>query len=249
VRVPVWAHDLAQEFWRAAGAEEPFPRRLADALEATNRASVKYLSRLTLRSAQQWLAPLGIDVDELPERPLCGCFAASAGAALVLIDADDPPDEQRYTLAHETAHFLRDVWQPRRRAAAAAGQGVLDVVDGRRAASTDERLAAALHGIPLQPYVHLLPRDAAGEPATPAGAAAEDAADVLALELPAPAVHLAEAGAADWTTQELMARLVEHYGLPRRQAEHYAARLRPAPARPARWLQGLRAGGGAGDAR
>jgi hypothetical protein len=172
---------------------------------------------------------------------LCGCLAAAQGHAFVFIEADDPPDEQRFTLAHELAHFLRDVWRPRRRVERILGPARVDVYDARRPATPEERLAAALEEVDLAVRVHLLPRDAEGRPATEAGAEAEDAADVPAIELLAPAVHLAQAGAAAWPARELIERLTSAYGLPRREAERYVERLRPPAPRPDEWLQALRA--------
>ena len=239
MRVPVWAYDLACGFWQTLGADERFPRELARLW--VYPLTVQRLPGLTIASAQAWLATVAAGIDLGPDRPLHGCLVCMRGEATVFIDSDDARDEQRYTLAHEIAHFLRDVWRPRQRVERLLGPAADDVCDGVRAQTPEERLAAVLDGVPLALHVHLLPRDADGEPATVAIADAEDAADVLALELLAPAAHLAQAGADGWTTDALIDRLTRVYGLPCREAVRYAARLRPSPRRPNGWVQALRA--------
>jgi Zn-dependent peptidase ImmA (M78 family) len=240
MRVPVWAYDLARGFWDAVGEEEGFPRELEDAIESAYPLTVKRLARLTLGSLREWLESLGIPVNSSPDRPLCGFLAANRGSAILFVDANDAPDEQRYSLAHELAHFLRDVWRPRQRIGRVLGEAGKSVSDGCRPASQDERLAAALEGIDLAVHVHLLPRDADGRPATAVIADAEESADVLAFELLAPATHLA-GRAVSWSTKELVNHLCIDYGMPRREAARYAERLRPPAPRPDAWLEALRA--------
>jgi hypothetical protein len=237
--VPVWAYDLASGFWRTVGVEEGFPRTLEAPLETGYDVTVKRLPGLTLASIRDWLAPLGIVVGETPDRRLCGCLAAARGSAFIFVDGDDVADEQRYTLAHELAHFIRDVWQPRQRVERMLGKVGTEVCDGDRAATQDERIAATLEGLGLSVQVHLLPRDAAGRPSTAAIADHEECADVLAFELLAPVAHLAQAGALGWSDSELLHRLVSVYGLPPRDAARYVDRLRPRARRPDGWLQAL----------
>jgi hypothetical protein len=241
VRVVVWAHDLARSFWDAVGKEGEFPRDLEAAFESAYPVTVKQIRRLTLGVVQDWLASLGIAVDAHPDRALCGCLAAARGNAVVFVDANDATDEQRYTLAHELAHFLRDVWRPRQRVERILGTTGTAVYDGDRVATPEERIAAAIEGVDLGIHVHLLPRDAAGRPATAVIADHEDCADILAFELLAPASHLTQAGADDWPTAELLDRLTHDYGLPRVEAARYAAWLRASRPKQSLWLQALRA--------
>ncbi|MFN8557423.1 MAG: ImmA/IrrE family metallo-endopeptidase [Dehalococcoidia bacterium] len=44
---------------------------------------------------------------------------------MIIVDSSDAPDEVRFTVAHEAAHFLLDYEQPRARAVAALGAGAL----------------------------------------------------------------------------------------------------------------------------
>jgi hypothetical protein len=192
VRVPLWAVDLASRFWDEVGAEADFPRDLEDAIDAALPVTVKRLPGLTLTMVREWLAPLEIIVDESTDRALCGCLAANRGEAFLFVDANDPPSEQRYTVAHELAHYLRDVRRPRQRIERTLGAAGLEIADGLRSASVDDRLSAALDDVDLSIRLHLLSRDAEGRPATADIADAEDSADALAYELLAPAQFLAE---------------------------------------------------------
>lgn len=210
---PVWVRELADDFWDRAGPPEAFPRTFRRASRAFPLTEVA-LPGLTLFAARDWLGRRAIRV-RVPDRdrPLRGCLVSQFGAGIVFVDAADDPAEGRFTRAHELAHFLRDVWQVRRRVAAKLGAGALAVLDGRRGPTPGERLGALLTHVPAGPLIHLLGR---GPDETPEGRAAEAAADRLAFELLAPA---AEVGS--------RAELVERFGLPPGKADEYAALLWP----------------------
>jgi hypothetical protein len=209
---PVWARELADAFWRAVGPE-PFPRAFAK-VSLAFPVTVHECPGLSPAVVREWLARRAVRVTVPgPDRPLRGCLVAHGWDGFVFVEAIDPPAERRFTLAHELAHYLRDVWRPRRRAVAKLGPGVADVLDGRRPPTPDERLHAVLRGLPAGPVVHLLGRGAAE---TPEVRAAEAAADRLAFELLAPA---AEVGG----PTELEGR----FGLPPAPAAEYARLLWP----------------------
>ncbi|HEX5269302.1 MAG TPA: ImmA/IrrE family metallo-endopeptidase [Gemmataceae bacterium] len=238
---PLWVAELAAEFWRRAGAAEPFPRRLRAPLARGGfELAVRTTTGLTVRAAEEYLARLGVGrAAASPDRPLRACLVAFAGSGLIFLDANDSPAEQTFSLAHEVAHFLRDYWRPRLRAVTALGAEVLQVLDGARLPRTDERLHAVLRGAPVGAHVHLMARDEYGM--SPAVAAAERDADRLAFELLAPDDQVRVRLAAGTGATEAAAVLRDAFGLSGAAAETYAEVLFPPVPPPDPLLARLRA--------
>ncbi len=216
---PVWVADLAARFWAAAGPPPPVPRDLLGPARAFG-VHVATWPGLTVGRVAAFLARQGI-ATALPDRRLHACLFTVRGHGFVFLDAADPAAERRFSLAHELAHFLRDADAPRRAVTAAVGAAAATVLDGRPA-TVAERLAALLRGVPLTTHVHLMHRDDAGRPLTPADREAEDAADHLAGELLAPA-GLFEGESAEVIRE----RLGAGFGFPDGAAAGYARTLRP----------------------
>lgn len=225
MNVPVWCADLAAEFWARAGTVPPFPRDFRLVVAGALPLSVVELPGITFAAVRQWFEriALPIPLDE-PNRRLRACLVAWLGEGFVFVDSCDEPAQQRFSLAHELAHFLRDYWQPRQAVARRLGRNTLEVLDGRRHPTTDERLHALLRNTSIGPFTHLLRRDECGHPLSPGERDAEVAADRLAFELLAPASAVGDAGG----SAELIARLVGVFGLPPEPASRYAAILLPA---------------------
>ena len=229
---PLWVTELAADFWQMAGGPEPFPRALRGPLaRAGFELTVRDTPGLSVGAVERYLADLGSAwTCGAPDRPLRACLAAVAGAGFIFIEEADPCEERAFSLGHELAHFLRDYWQPRRRAAAALGDAVLDVLDGRRPPRPEERLHGLLRGVPVGLHVHLMARDRP-RPA-PAVAAAEVAADRLACELLAPEAEVRARLPARASAGTAAHLLRADFGLPPAVAAAYAAALRPPPAPP-----------------
>ena len=219
---PVWVVELAGRFWAAAGEPPPFPRDLERAITDAVPLSVVDRQPLTLHAVSAYLRGLGLPVAVAePDRPLRAALYCWKGSGVLFLDAADPPDERRFSLAHELAHYLRDYDKLRRRVAKALGRDGLAVLDGRRV-TTDERVRAALRGLTLVPHVHLMSRDPHGQPHGDARDA-EGAADRLAFELLAPAELLRTASDATAVAE----RLVAEFGLPPLAARQYASIVWP----------------------
>lgn len=223
MNVPVWCADLAARFWAAAGDSPPFPRDLSGSVVWFPFAVVK-MPELRLAAVCTWLSDRGCRIPTSErDRPLRGCLFADSGHAYAFLAADDPPDERRFSLAHEIGHFLRDYWRPREIVKARLGAGVLDVLDGLRPPTRQERIHALLRNVAVGPFSHFLRRDESGFPPTSAEREAEAAADQLAFELLAPAAAVGSCANRD----QLVLQLIENFGLPANPAERYAQLLLP----------------------
>jgi hypothetical protein len=190
--------------------------------------TVESIAGLTVTKACQWLERNGIWQDSVPhDRPLRGCVTADGGHGIIFLEEADPEEEQRFTLAHELAHFLRDYWRPRHLARERLGPHALEVVDGKRSPTPSERLGALLGEVKLGFHMHLMDRDARRKPVDPESDEAERCADRLGCELLAPAEHvaahaMARSGA---SSDSLVEVLCGYYGLPKIEANRYAAQL------------------------
>ncbi len=221
---PVWVTELAARFWATVGDPPPFPRDLRAVLCWLPELHVVGVPHLTLASAADRFARYGVPCPAgATDRPLAGCFAGHAGVGVILFDPTLAAAEVRFTLAHEVAHYLRDYDAPRRKVAARLGAAAVEVLDGRRPATADERLSGALRGIAVGRHPHFLDRDRCGRVVAPDARAAEDAADRLAFELLAPVAALASDGVP--ARAALAARLATEFGLPAAEAARYAAAL------------------------
>jgi hypothetical protein len=227
VTTPVWVAELAGWFWDRAGPPPPFPRDLRVAVTRSLVGSIVLQPGLSVRSLLDWLASSGIQPPELrcSDRPLRGALYAREGESFLFIASDDEPAEQRFSLAHELAHLLRDYLQPRFRAIAALGREILDVLDGWRLPTPAERIHALLRDLPVAPYTHLLTRDDGTR--TPAITTAERDADRLACELLVPAAEVFRRVGMAGAAMEATKILEKEYGLPPIPAQFYANELFP----------------------
>jgi len=210
---------IAHRFWERAGATEPFPRRLAPTIAAVLPVAVVLLPRLTVAATAEWLARRGAGcLGASPDRSLRGCLVAQRGHGFIFIDGSLAEDEQRLTLAHETAHFLHHYEAPRATALDLLGAAVEPALDGEREATPEERLRGALRGVPIGVYEHLLDR-ADGMP-DPTTARFEAEADLIGFELLAPTSTVSRASAAGASCRSA---LEERFGLPAWAASRWGA--------------------------
>lgn len=227
MRVPLWIAKLVHDFWMAAGLVESFPRTLRRPIVRALPISIVLLPHLRLDSVRDWLCKNGVACrcDEA-DRPLRACLAAHGGHGLIFLDGTDSEDEQRFSLAHELAHFLRHYWYLRQRACRCLGERIADVLDGERPPTDSENLHALLKTIILEFHLHLMRRGPRQEVLNAAVALAEEEADLVAYELLAPAAEvMARAGEAGRI--RLAEVLQTYFGLPREQASDYSRILLP----------------------
>ncbi len=226
---PVWVTDLAGRFWAAAGEPPAFPRDLEDAVASLGGITTVRRGGLRVCAVVEYCLARKVPAAFAgPDRPLRAALHCWAGVGTVFLDRDDPPDEQRFSFAHELAHFLRDYLAPRRQVAKALGPAAVEVLDGIRPPTPAERLHAVLRNRPLTPHCHFMSRDPAGRPERDDDRRAEADADRLACELLAPAELLHDMN----DRGELVRRLTAEFGLPASVAAEYAVQLLPPPPSP-----------------
>jgi hypothetical protein len=211
---------------------ESFPRELRRPIARALPVSIVLLSGLRLDSVRGWLRDNGIGCPcDQTDRPLRACVAACRGHGLIFLDGTDTANEQRFSLAHELGHFLRHYWRPRQLACRRLGRQVVEVFDGERPPTSQERLGALLKNVPLGFQLHLMRRGPCRELLSADVARAEEEADLLAYELLAPARDvLARVGPVhdDAGRVRLVEVLQSVFGLPQEPASHYAGLLVPA---------------------
>lgn len=233
MNTPLWVSETASAFWANAGGYEPFPRNLRIPIANSLPLAVVSLPTLRLASVELWMQEQGVPcVVEVGDRRLRACLVARYGQGLIFLDGADPEDEQRFSLAHELAHFLRDYWAPRRVVRDRLGQGVLEVLDGDRPPRSEERMQALLARVQIGFHVHLMGRSSEGGIVHDAIEAAERDADRLAFELLAPSDTVLRAAnrLPDGQRRDLLAPLlVESFGLPASLANYYASLISPKP--------------------
>jgi hypothetical protein len=232
VTAPPWASELAAAFWATAGGEEPFPRNLRRPIARGLPLGVVVMPRLRLLDINDWFSRNRLTAPcHSADRSLRACLVARADFGYVFLDGEDAEDEQRMSLAHEVAHFLRHYRQPRRKAALRLGEQVLEVFDGGRPPTLSEVFHSLVAGVAVGYHVHLMGRDANDEVNDAGVAAAELEADRLGYELLAPAAAVslqvgAVRGVPDRDTTAAVLR--GYFGLPATHAPLYAADLVPA---------------------
>ena len=123
----------AEDFWKAVGEPEAYPRSLERSICRAFAVFIVKVPNLDVQAVNEHLKQrrLPWEMDVAPRR-LRACLLARAGMGWVFLDGADPPDQMRFSLAHEMAHFLLDHLAPRRLALATLGNSILDVLDGRR---------------------------------------------------------------------------------------------------------------------
>lgn len=201
----------ARAFWDKVDKPEPFPRRLRGAIAGTLPVAVISLPSLTLSAAAGWLERRGAPFSHaFKDRPVRGFLVAQYGHGFIFLDGTMGADEERFTLAHETAHFIHHYQLPRSTALAVLGEQIRPVLDGERPPSVQERLMSALREATIGTFIHALERSENGLPDGDT-LRLEVEADLIGFELLAPSDRVAA-----MTSQGAGCRdaLQHTYGLP-----------------------------------
>jgi hypothetical protein len=228
--------QVAAEFWEMVGDEPQYPCDLEDVLlwSQPNDFHLTCEGIPKLDVAMVNIRARQLDIAHQfagSNRRLRGCLLADRGSSCILYDASDPVDEQRFTKAHELAHFLVDYYFPRTRALRLLGESIRSVLDGFRPPTLAERAHAAMLNIHLGVLGQLMERPEEGLPESTV-LRVENRADRIALELLAPSCivikrldqfvpHPEGSTQLEW----MSAILHNEYGLPGTFAAGYARDL------------------------
>jgi hypothetical protein len=204
-----------------------FPRDLAATAPLTMPVSIITCSNLTTAVVGQTLrAATGRKSSDLSPRALRGFLVAHRGFGMIFLDEDEVAS-MRLALAHELAHFVGHYLVRRELAIARLGSDILDVLDGARAATAQERLSAIFLGCPLGVFTDVMERDG-GVPLNALAEVMEYEADEAAFLALAPV----EAVVAHATRREgrverggVVSTLIEVFGLSASDADRHAPRI------------------------
>jgi len=218
---------IAEEFWSRYGNVPEYPFDMHKLISFALPLHVVMLPDLTLGKIREWCQQRHLEYPfPLHDRPLHGYLIAGKSGFL-FIDENDHPSEQRFTAAHEGAHYLFDFDMPRLRAVDEFGEAIVSVLDGERPPTLTEKVHSAISGVPIRVIQHLMERPTSGVPNT-AIIDAEDRADRLALELLAPTAKILKDIASQILQQKyskrfslLQEHLITEYGLPTTVAATY----------------------------
>jgi hypothetical protein len=213
------------DFWREVGEVEPFPRNLESAVLWALPLFVVKVPRLSVDDVSSTLAEYGVSFRMgATNRRLHGCLVAFSGKGVVMLDGTDPSEDLRFSLAHEVGHFIIDYQRPRQRAIHRVGASIVEVLDGARMPSVDERIDAVLSDVRIGVHTHLMDRGAGASAGCGRITGSEFRADRLAYELLAPeaAVLSSPEVVSNFSIETLDEALENRFGLPVGPANEYA---------------------------
>ncbi|GAK61107.1 hypothetical protein U27_01005 [Candidatus Vecturithrix granuli] len=233
--LPLTAHisDIAESFWKKAGGVTCWPCDLERAIALVLPLDIVLLSDLTIKRIEEWFHQRHTYYQFPGKRTrLHGCLLVYRGVGFVFIDGSDSKEERLFTLAHEVSHFIVEYVQPRLKACELLGEEIIEVLDGLRPPSVEERIESIMSAINIKPHVHLLEHGGTGASARSSIWQAEDRADELALELVAPAEIVLSDLKATFDSMSYFECchvaadiLTQKFGLPGNVAKTYARQL------------------------
>lgn len=179
--------QVAKDFWKSAGGNNIFPCDIMGAVNLALPIDIVSLSDLSLNRVEAWLTERKVFLDlEIDDRLLHGFILISKGTGFIFVNGTDTEEERRYTIAHEASHFLLDYKLLRENAVKKLGVEILQVMDGYRKPTDEERIDGTLTSVSIKPYTRLLEKVGDGTFDNTEILNSENDADDLALELLAP---------------------------------------------------------------
>ena len=225
--------SLAKEFWKISGLKKNPPYDIISAISLTLPIDIVILSTLSLKRIENWLNEREIyPLFPVENRPVHGFILTHKGAGFIFLNGSDSLEERRFSAAHEASHFILDYKIPRDKAIQKLGSTIVEVLDGYREPSINERIDGVLNAISMEPFMHLLEKTGNVSFDRHKIFDVENDADALALELLAPSTLVIREAKSikerarfkdfkDYCYQIITKR----YGLPDSIANHYSSRL------------------------
>lgn len=188
MRLPeAYIQNIASEFWAQACQQANSPYDISRAVSLLFPIDIVCLCELSLEKIEKWLRERGIKMPiDVNDRCLHGFVLAAKGNGLIFINGTDLEDERRYTIAHEISHFILDYKLPRDKVIEKLGESIVEVIDGLREPTIEERVSGLVKNVIVRPFTHLLEKEGDGSFKTISIYNSENKADALALELLAP---------------------------------------------------------------
>lgn len=247
MRLTTQEQECVDYFWHLVDEAPTYPCELERYVALALPVAIIKLPHLKIHTIESWLQKHGVPLPlGIRSRSVRGCLIAHGDHCLVFLDGTDPLDEQRFTLAHEIAHFLIDYLWPRKKAIQQLGKDIIPILDGLQQPKTADRLRALISSIPLGRHVNMLARHDEDGSMTFETLQIESKADRIALTLLAPpdeALSNIDLSSSSFTIRktQLAHTLLEDFGLPAAVAEPYAGLLLSRIGKgPDSWLEKLR---------
>lgn len=177
----------AKTFWEQTKVDLTPPYDIEQAVALVLPLNIVTMSNLSFKKIQEWFSNHGVVFKVgFNNRLVHGFLTCSQGEGFVFVNGTDSDDERRFTIAHETSHFIIEYHNPRLKAIAKFGVNIVPVLDGLRDATVEERIDGILSNISVRKFTHLLEKSGTGEFDSYNNWSAENDADALAVELLAP---------------------------------------------------------------
>lgn len=180
--------QVAEDFWKPLLPYRTFPVDIERAIAFSNLPlHINLIPRLDIDYVNQW-----IQANHFPARTnkdncaLHGFLLAREGQGVVFVNGSDKREERRFTIAHELAHFLLDYHLPRINYLNLYGESIMDILDGKRLPTIEERLAFVISDLPSPFFAHSLDNNGITAYERSQIWNTEWRTDALALELLAP---------------------------------------------------------------
>jgi Zn-dependent peptidase ImmA (M78 family) len=228
-----YIEKIAQDFWAQTGLIWKTPHDISCAVSLLLPIDIVSLCELSLEKIDQWLTQRGIKIPiAVTDRYLHGFVLVSKGKGFIFVNGTDTEEERRYTVAHEVSHFILDYKIPRDKIVEKLGMEIIDVLDGRREPTIEERISGLLKNVVVRPFTHLLEKEGDGSFENSRTFDSENRADALALELLAPRTEIVNVVnkkkikiSFSVFHEKCINLLANKYGLPLPIAEQYSKSL------------------------